>query len=60
MSEARDPAIKLFGRTIPLAERRPPADGGGKSDPVIVVETDDEKVCSLIPLYSNLLMLMNK
>ncbi|RWR75801.1 zinc finger protein [Cinnamomum micranthum f. kanehirae] len=43
MSEARDPAIKLFGRTIPLAERRPKAEGGGKSDPVIVVETDDEK-----------------
>lgn len=46
MSDLKDPAIKLFGKTIPLPECPIPVDSREKSDPVSAPPADDEKdVC---------------
>ncbi|XP_058107674.1 cyclic dof factor 2-like [Magnolia sinica] len=43
MSEAKDPAIKLFGKTIPLPDNQMPTESGEKSNPIPMLESDDEK-----------------
>ncbi|KAL6009637.1 hypothetical protein ACLOJK_000065 [Asimina triloba] len=43
MFDAKDPAIKLFGKTIPLPDCQIPMDYGDKSNPVPMLESDDEK-----------------
>ncbi|KAF8370109.1 hypothetical protein HHK36_031856 [Tetracentron sinense] len=42
MFEIKDPAIKLFGRTIPLLETQIPAESGEKSDPECQILSDSE------------------
>ncbi|KAK9129106.1 hypothetical protein Syun_017903 [Stephania yunnanensis] len=46
MADSKDPAIKLFGKTIPLPETLAPPDSGDKSDSddsAICLETNDAK-----------------
>ncbi|KAJ6841921.1 cyclic dof factor 3-like [Iris pallida] len=45
MTDARDPAIKLFGRTIPTAD----ADPGPNQDPITDKVDDEEEICRGIP-----------
>lgn len=43
MSEAKDPTIKLFGKTIPLSDCQIPAGSGHKSDPATVPQFSHEE-----------------
>lgn len=47
-SETKDPAIKLFGKTIPVPEYRIPAKSDGKSDVGFQIPFNSEATVSLL------------